>query len=73
MLFPHHGQLTLPYIPDVHVKDLAFTVSNIGHILCRFVLDYKIRELKLQIEPRQVEIVKMKAKINEMVSSIWIH
>eukprot|EP00595_Chromulina_sp_UTEXLB2642_P003572 CAMPEP_0196764348 /NCGR_PEP_ID=MMETSP1095-20130614/5906_1 /TAXON_ID=96789 ORGANISM="Chromulina nebulosa, Strain UTEXLB2642" /NCGR_SAMPLE_ID=MMETSP1095 /ASSEMBLY_ACC=CAM_ASM_000446 /LENGTH=726 /DNA_ID=CAMNT_0042119645 /DNA_START=1568 /DNA_END=3748 /DNA_ORIENTATION=+ len=31
----------------------------------KFVLDYKIRELKQQIEPRQVEIVQMKDKIKQ--------
>ena len=32
----------------------------------KFVLDYKIRELKSQIEPRQVEIVEAKHKIKAM-------
>eukprot|EP01064_Diplonema_japonicum_P011612 TRINITY_DN1900_c3_g1_i2.p1 TRINITY_DN1900_c3_g1~~TRINITY_DN1900_c3_g1_i2.p1 ORF type:complete len:1214 (+),score=235.47 TRINITY_DN1900_c3_g1_i2:41-3643(+) len=32
----------------------------------KFVLDYKIRELKSQIEPRQVEIVEAKQKIKAM-------
>ena len=32
----------------------------------KFVLDFKIRELKKQIEPRQLEIMAMKDKIKEM-------
>jgi WD40 repeat protein len=32
----------------------------------KFVLDFKIRELKQQIEPRQIEIVAMREKIKDM-------
>lgn len=32
----------------------------------RFVLDYKIKELKKQIEPREVEIMEMKEQIKDM-------
>lgn len=32
----------------------------------KFVLDFKIRELKQQIEPRQIEIVNMREKIKDM-------
>jgi len=32
----------------------------------KFVLDYKIKELKKQIEPREQEIVDMKDQIKEM-------
>lgn len=32
----------------------------------KFVLDYKIKELKKQIEPREAEIVEMKDQIKEV-------
>ena len=32
----------------------------------KFVLDYKIKELKKQIEPREVEIMEMKEQIKDM-------
>lgn len=32
----------------------------------KFVLDYKIKELKKQIEPREEEIAEMKGQIKEM-------
>lgn len=32
----------------------------------KFVLDYKIKELKKQIEPRELEIADMKQQIKEM-------
>lgn len=32
----------------------------------KFVLDYKIKELKKQIEPREAEIVEMKEQIKEV-------
>ena len=35
-------------------------------ILQSFVLDYKIKELKLQIAPRETEIMTMRKQIEEM-------
>jgi hypothetical protein len=32
----------------------------------KFVLDYKIKELKKQIEPREIEIADMKTQIKDM-------
>lgn len=40
----------------------------------KFVLDYKIKELKRQIEPREKEISDMKNQIEEMdleLSQVW--
>eukprot|EP00983_Pelagomonas_calceolata_P046570 1140244-Pelagomonas_calceolata.AAC.7 len=34
----------------------------------KFVLDYKIKELKKQIEPREAEILEMKDQIKEVGS-----
>ena len=36
------------------------------YLTWRFVLDYKIKELKLQIAPREVEIATMSKQIEEM-------
>merc|ERR1712023_12718 len=36
----------------------------------KFVLDYKIKELKRQIEPRENEITDMKEQIKEMDSEL---
>ncbi len=39
----------------------------------KFVLDFKIRELKQQIEPRQLEILAMREKIKEMDEELERH
>jgi cilia- and flagella-associated protein 57 len=39
----------------------------------KFVLDFKIRELKQQIEPRQLEILRMRDKIKEMDDELERH
>jgi len=39
----------------------------------KFVLDFKIRELKQQIEPRQLEILGMREKIKEMDEELERH
>lgn len=40
----------------------------------KFVLDYKIKELKKQIEPREEEIAEMKEQIKEMDGELerWV-
>lgn len=36
----------------------------------KFVLDYKIKELKRQIKPRQEEIIRLKTQIQEMLNEL---
>lgn len=37
----------------------------------KFVLDYKIKELKDEIAPREEEIQRLKVKTNEMDNQLW--
>ncbi len=38
----------------------------------KFVLDYKIKELKKQIEPRENDIKAMKEQIQEVCPASWM-
>lgn len=53
---------TCIYTVCVHIHSNNHCVSD----KFKFVLDFKIRELKQQIEPRQKEIADMKNKIKQM-------
>ena len=53
---------TCLYTVCVHIHSNNHCVSD----KFKFVLDFKIRELKQQIEPRQKEIADMKNKIKQM-------
>ena len=49
-----------------HLFDYELKKKNQELDKFKFVLDYKIRELKQQIEPRQLEINNMREKIKDM-------
>lgn len=59
-----------PYLPCLslfpHIPYTALVPPSLQLEKFKFVLDYKIKELKRQIEPRENEISDMRNQIEEM-------
>jgi hypothetical protein len=69
--FNPHCHIMFYFNPSAFLRFCVFNppslyVTPLKNPHYRFVLDYKIRELKQQIEPRQMEILAMREKIKDM-------
>jgi len=57
----------LPVVQEKRIYDLKKKNQELEKF--KFVLDYKIKELKKQIEPREKDIRQMKQQISEVCAA----